>query len=209
MQTKGSFAPTNVKPKWSRADWRFVVLWMLFVPWAQSSSAGGANAWVGNAIDEPFFYAKLIFAEAFVGACIGFAQWAVLRAWAFKNPLWIVATSFGWAIAVIVEIITMPLLAVLSTLFILLSQVVFIASSEVIASIPQWFVLRHAVSRSALWILINAAAWIGMSLVMVYSYEPTTNSFFPFVAWTTIGIGLFWLLRHPKSQTSPQPGIIC
>lgn len=186
--------------KWSKIGWSFVVAWALFVPIGQSISRGLVTILFGNLLNlpnSPVSYLLLFLVNSLIGAGIGLTQWFLLRSWHYKNGWWILATSFGWAVGVLVDAFTMPFFARSSPLFLILSRVMLLSLPGIVVGIPQWLLLKQIVLRAFLWILISAGAWIGTSLFVTFISDPTYLTLVPTIAFGISGIGLVWLLRHP------------
>lgn len=184
-------------PKWSQLGVSFVLAWVILVPLGQSIPINVVRNLISPTPNALINYLLTFNSSALVGLGIGLVQWYLLRAWQYKNAWWIPATSLGWALGTMIDLATMPLFARSSPFFIVLSRVMLISWPGIIVSIPQWVVLRRNVSFSAIWILINAFAWIAPSYLLGINNDSSTILLIPTIAYAMTGIGIAWLMRRP------------
>ncbi len=161
MTEKASRRTLSKRPK---AGWWFWLCWVLantigavaFIP-ASLYMLIVAN--ISNTIQSwTVAIVAMSLGGAVVGAVIGLAQWLVLRTYLPRSRWWLLATSLGMAVGILLAVI-----AVVSrgwhywSLSVGLGQGIagFIYAGYAVAGFAQWLVLRRQVPKSILWALAN------------------------------------------------------
>ncbi len=118
--------------------------WFLFLyVLATAAGAGvGVNVLGSLAKEYTSHPPVLIIAAVLAGACIGLAQWLVLRHWIGMDGAWVVVTAIGGP--AVLAIFVTPLLA----------------SLQLVVGALQWLTLRRYLPDAAWWIPVRLVAWL-------------------------------------------------
>lgn len=154
---------------------------------------------------------------AFLGVAGGFMQWLVLRRQIAGAGWWVLASTLGFAIAVVAAM-TYPVLSLADSLAFsldgnpiaapILIGVVF----GVAGGILPWIVLRRKITRAGWWVLAHLlGSLVGGALGIITFHVVSLIGFYQFT-WAAAGamfgaglgaitgITLVWLLRQPVSE---------
>ena len=171
--------------------------------------------WVTASALSFFLYGKLSHIDPYVIPYItsifvmSFNQWIVLRLYSRKYNWWVIATMLGVILTEFAPYIPLydivePQDPIFSNGRLLVHNATasFIQGGikGIIASFPQWLVLRRHISKSGWWILAGTFGWI-LSSVMPFLTKPSGLFIFALkfgISYGLVtGIALVWLLRQP------------
>jgi hypothetical protein len=100
-----------------------------------------------------------------LGLVTGFLQYLLLRRYLQRMYGWIVATAFGWSLALIADrLFYNTLYATLDVDLIWLNALAIVLAGGA-TGLTQWLVLRRRVRHAAWWILASAISWGIVGLV--------------------------------------------
>lgn len=182
----------------------------LWLWWTLATTIAGAI--VGALEESGFQFVATIF---FTGLLIGTAQWLVLRQYIPKAFWWIVVSTLGWTLGLLLvspNVTLDPLIQFLSTLgawYVFWMNLVKQSIVLAIFGAAQFSILRRFVRRAPWWILVSASGGAlegASSSTVAYILQagllpapfPTALSYG--AGWLSYGIVtgicLQWLLRH-------------
>lgn len=198
-----------------RFGWRFFLLWL----WL-TILGFGIGSEVSNTLGYPAAKTsenvRNVIAWFAGGACVGAAQWYLLRRELVSSWRWVLATALGFAVGVLlfvrgtasVEALLAGVLAVFGVKdfpFALLDDPLggaFVGGS---IGILQWVVLRRNLVRSGWWIPASAAGW-ALTYVLTNGTGPVAlkpSLAFAVITGSLTGIAALWILpdRQVGSNT--------
>ncbi len=131
---------------------------------------GFAGAFASMAgLDRPAFLLALVVFRLISGALGGLVQWLVLRQWLLALRPWVLATSLGSAIALVVVNLLWSLTLAPSPVgpmgafappMSVLPQFLFEGIYGLVLGVAQWLVLKTKVSQAGGWILASAVGFL-------------------------------------------------
>lgn len=179
--------------------------WSFWLQWMLASILGFAvGAAMANAVTD------LIFTALF-GVAGGFTQWLVLRHRILGAGWWVLASTFGFAIAPIVAIAGVRALPQLMSLDAnpLAAPILLGVLSGVLSAIFPWLFLRRQFAQAGWWIpahLLGSLLGGAMSIVTFHALSAIGYYVFSWIMsgamfgaglGAVTGIPLVWLLRQP------------
>lgn len=121
------------------------------------------GGWISSLFSGPLARVGLIAGDLVFGACIGLAQWLVLRAlhWRGLSAWWIALTAVGFLVgARLGPIISFRLASETAALAVVFGIVMGGAQG-----VATWWLVRRLTARSVVWILVMTVAWIVGELI--------------------------------------------
>ncbi len=116
------------------------------------------GGWISGQLTGSLARVGLVVGDLVFGACIGLAQWLVLRAlhWRGLSAWWIALTAVGFLVGARLGPIVSFRLATETTALAIVFGVVMGAAQ----GLATWWLVRRMTARSFLWILVMTMAWI-------------------------------------------------
>ena len=205
--------PTTTAPKPRvAAGWGFYLqwVWLTVLGFAVGSDIGNAMA---RPIPERLQDVRNLIGWFGNGACVGAAQWILLRRAVATARWWVVASAVGWAMGILLFV---PGLARLNGL---LAFVLVLATAVDVENFPfelfdnpfggavagasigvlQWLLLRREVVAAGWWVLASALGW-AVAYLAPWAGPSTLRgaTTLGLVIGSLTGIVLVWLLRRPR-----------
>lgn len=121
------------------------------------------GGWISSLFSGPLVRVGLIAGDLVFGACIGLAQWLVLRAlhWRGLSAWWIALTAVGFLVgARLGPIVSFRLASETAALAVVFGIVMGGAQG-----VATWWLVRRLTARSVIWILVMTVAWIAGELI--------------------------------------------
>jgi hypothetical protein len=127
-------------------------------------------------------------ATVVIGLSMGALQWLLLKSRVKNAWLWIVATSFGWALGSFLILLLLP-----EELDLFGGMILGLTTG-----IAQWLVLREVLRMAGWWIVVSLVAWTsGMALLPGLFLTGV-------VAGLILATGITLLLNFERSDELPQ-----
>lgn len=133
--------------------WTFLLWWML------ANTVGGA---IIGALEEGGF--QFLATLVLTGPVLGIAQWLVIRSYIGHTGWWVIGSSVGWFLGILLNImatgilnsIVQVLLAVGGLWEVFWLNLVNEPVTAAVLGVSQWFVLRRHIQHAGRWILASA-----------------------------------------------------
>ncbi len=133
--------------------WTFLLWWML------ANTVGGAI--IGALEEGGFQFFATLFLTGFV---LGIAQWLVIRPYIGHTGWWVIASSVGWFLGILLNIMATGILNYIVQLLwavgglweVFWLNLVHEPVTAAVLGVAQWFVLRRHIQHAGRWILASA-----------------------------------------------------
>lgn len=190
----------------STGMWRLLVGWTLasLVGWAAGLTLGG---WLTNALsrlgglneDRILIHAALIS----LGVAIGLAQWPVMRAYLPAAWRWVVATSAGF-------LLTVLLVVVLGSFRLVGMEPILFALMGAAVGLPQAWLLGQHYQGAWLWVAASALSFLGFLWLVAHPVGSAnamivTGGALGALGALATGVTLAWLVQRRRQASLVTP----
>jgi hypothetical protein len=201
--------------------------WRFFLQWVWLTCLGFVvgqtlnNHIIGFSVPDYPENVRNVLAWLGGGACVGTAQWYLLRHRLTSPWRWIPVTATGWAVAILLfrhgAAVLQGLLAAVLTLlrtkegfpFELLDYPLGGVLAGVVIGVLQWILLRRNFKGGVWWLLANAVGWALTYFVTdgtgPVRFEPALA--FGAATGSLTGLVLTWVVRNHARTTPEQGGV--